>query len=98
MIDIDNETLETIKNVLVKFPQVSEAFVFGSRALGTAKIGSDIDIALKGKLDLTLTQKIRYLLNEEGPLAYFFDVIDYETIDNKTLKDHIDTYGEAFYP
>ena len=40
--------------VFARYPQISRAVLFGSRAMGTHKPGSDIDIALFGKEELTL--------------------------------------------
>lgn len=45
--------LGEIIKVLHSFPEVKQAILFGSRAKGTYKRGSDVDIALQGK-DITL--------------------------------------------
>ena len=36
-------------------------------------------------------------LNEEYPLPYFFDVLNYDDIANDKLKEHIDTVGKEIY-
>ncbi|MDP3975544.1 MAG: nucleotidyltransferase domain-containing protein [bacterium] len=89
-------------NLIIDFfrsiPNVEEAIVFGSRALGNARRGSDIDLALKGaKLQPDECVSIRQQLNEEHPLPYFFDVIHYATITNSELKSHIDRRGQVIY-
>lgn len=47
--------IEYIKKALIKFNEIEEAVVFGSRAMGNYKKGSDIDIVIIGEL---VTSKI----------------------------------------
>ncbi|MBP7282689.1 MAG: nucleotidyltransferase domain-containing protein [Leptospiraceae bacterium] len=90
--------IEWITRVLKVFPEIEEAIIFGSRAKGTEKPGSDIDIAIKGNLeDYRLTERLRLMLQEGLYLPYFFDIVDYERIENPALKDHIDRVGKLFY-
>mgnify|MGYP002785130797 CR=1 FL=1 len=89
--------IECIIDVFKAFPQVKKAYLFGSRAIGTHKVGSDVDIALIGKnIDQVITT-ISYTLNEETLLPYSFDLIDYETLTNADLKEHIDRVGALLY-
>lgn len=49
--------LKIIILVLEKFPDIEKAILFGSRAMGRQKRGSEIDIALKGNsLETTVSQ------------------------------------------
>ncbi|AQQ71199.1 putative nucleotidyltransferase [Limihaloglobus sulfuriphilus] len=41
--------ISRIQGVLKDFPNVQRAMIYGSRAMGTYKRGSDIDLALYGK-------------------------------------------------
>lgn len=94
---LNEDELTEIINVLKAFPEVEQAWIFGSRALKTYKRGSDIDIAIFGShLDLIITA-ISYRCNEELLLPYFFDIVDYNGITNKELKEHIDRVGIPFY-
>ena len=90
--------LDVIREVLERFPDVVSAWVYGSRALGTQKSGSDVDIALKGK-DITrnTVTRISALLNEESPLPYHFDITSYHAINKPQLKEHIDRFGMLLY-
>jgi predicted nucleotidyltransferase len=45
---LTHSDLHAIKQVLAKYPQIEQAIIFGSRAKGNYKPGSDVDIALKG--------------------------------------------------
>jgi len=90
--DIDN-----IQNALIQFPEIEQALVFGSRAKGNSKPGSDVDLAVKGsEITPETITRLRSTLNDM-PLPYFFDVIDYKGIENKDLTDHIDRVAKTIY-
>ena len=81
-----------------EFPNVKEAIIFGSRAKGNFKNGSDVDIALKGEnINLEIVSNISYRLNEETVLPYKFDVLDYQSINNSKLTEHINRIGISVY-
>jgi uncharacterized protein len=78
-----------------RFPAIAEAKIFGSRAMGNYKNGSDIDLAVFGPgLDVTTIRKLSTLLNEELPIPHHVDVVWYDDCENADLKAHIDAYGE----
>jgi len=87
-----------LTEALVKFPEIEKAVIFGSRAIGNYKPGSDVDLALYGeKITHTTVLRLRSLLNDDLPLPYFFDVAHYENIKNENLKQHIDEEGKEFF-
>lgn len=90
--------IATLTDTLSREPRVKKAFIFGSRAKGNFKHGSDVDIALKGN-DLTFEDisRISYLLNEETNIPYKFDVLNYHSINEPALTAHIDRVGIEFY-
>lgn len=91
--DIDN-----IIQVLSKYNKVESALIFGSRAKGNYKNGSDVDIALNGiEIDFDTLAKISYLLNEESAMPYKFDVLNYSSIKEPALTEHIDRVGVEIY-
>lgn len=73
---------------------VVKAVIFGSRAMGNYKRGSDIDIALIGTEKIL---KINDILNEESPMPYFFDLIAYDCISNENLREHINSQGKVIF-
>lgn len=87
-----------ILKVLDKFPEIESARIFGSRAKGNFKAGSDIDIVIYGH-DCTdqTSMQLKAVLNEQEPIPYFVDVINYRTITNADLKDHIDRVSIVLY-
>lgn len=89
--------IEEIIQVFRSHPEIDEVIIFGSRAKKTFQKSSDIDLALKGKISFELLTKIKYQLEEETHLPYFFDVVDYANLKSKELKGDIDQYGEVLY-
>ena len=86
--------IETIIAILEKYPKVEFAYIFGSRAKGNFKNGSDVDIALKGvALDFDTISQISYILNEETQMPYKFDILNYHSINEPALVEHIDRVG-----
>ncbi len=95
---LTDEDLETITAVLGQHPAVETALIFGSRAKGTQRRGSDVDIALKGpQIDYRTVAEISDFLNEETIMPYHFDLLSYHAIDNPNLIGHIDRVGIVFY-
>ena len=94
----ENDLQETI-SVLKQFPEVEQALIFGSRAKGNYKNGSDVDLALKGsELTFATATRISYLLNEETQMPYTFDVVQFKTITSPELIEHINRVGIFIYP
>lgn len=94
---ISAEYWKKINDTLSHFPHIEKAVLFGSRAKGTYKKFSDIDIALIGNnIDtddlLKLNTEIDDLL-----LPYEFDFCIYKNITSKELKDHIERWGTVVY-
>lgn len=85
--------IEFIKQTFAE-NEVKKAIIFGSRAMGNYKKGSDIDIAIIGASKILTLNDI---LNEESPMPYFFDLIDYENISNENLIEHINAKGKVIY-
>lgn len=89
--------LEDIIKTLKQFDNINEAIIFGSRAKGNYKHGSDVDIAIKGDIDFKTVTHLSYLLNEESLMPYKFDIVNYAGIHHHDLKEHIDRIGISIY-
>ncbi|MFQ5455411.1 MAG: restriction endonuclease subunit S, partial [Nitrospirota bacterium] len=87
---------KTIRDVLSSYQEVETAMIFGSRAMNTFEAGSDVDIALKGKVPRSTIVSIKSEL-EDTTLPYFFDILDYASINEPKLKEQIDKHGKIFY-
>lgn len=95
---LTQQDIDIIISVISEFPEVEQALIFGSRAIGSYRNGSDVDIALKGKeLDMSIISHVSYRLNEETSLPYLFDVLNYHTITSSELTEHIDRVGVSIY-
>ncbi len=91
------DIIEKINTVFAGFHLVDEVVIYGSRAKGNFKNGSDIDFSLKGdKLSLKELNKISNVL-DDLLLPYTFDLSIYHNIDNPDLSEHISRVGKLFY-
>ena len=94
---LEDSTIEKICSVFDQFPSISKAVLYGSRAKGNYKKGSDIDLCLVGKdIDQVLIYRIEQSL-DDLLLPYQFDLSAYSSLSNKDLIDHIDRIGVIFY-
>ena len=92
-----DDDIQKIRSVLVKYPAVEEAILYGSRAKGNYRNGSDIDLTLIGNdLDLTKLLRIKTEL-DELLLPYKIDISIFHKIDNNDLVEHINRVGKVFY-
>lgn len=95
---ISDKSYNLIITSFLKYPEVESVIVFGSRAKGNFKSGSDIDLAIKGEHCTEQTAfNLSVFLNEELPIPYHIDIVYYNDLDNKDLKEHIDRVGKLFY-
>lgn len=92
------DTIARINGVLAAHPEIEQAVLYGSRAKGNYRAGSDIDLCLKGDA-LTLTQLLK-IENELDDLLlpYKIDLSLHHALDNPELIDHIRRIGVVFYP
>ena len=95
---LSDAQFDELIQILTTYPEIEEAVLFGSRALGTYKEASDVDIALKGeKVTAALAAKLKYRMEEETYQPFFYDFVAYPTITNEALKGHIDGKGVCIY-
>ena len=98
MTGLSEAELEVLRGVFARFPQIEEVMLFGSRARGSHRTSSDVDLAIKGKnITIDTLAKLRYILEEEANLPYFFDVVVYDGVGNEKLKRVIDVSGTNIY-
>jgi len=95
---IYERSLNLILDSFNNFPQIQKVILFGSRAMGNFKQGSDIDLAIFGKnIDFEITSRLHALLNEDLPIPYFVDVVNFNSIKEEDLKKHILNEGVIFF-
>jgi uncharacterized protein len=90
-------TVATIRRILAESPAVEKALIYGSRAKGNYRPGSDIDLTLFGKgLDLDLLGEIAARL-DESPIPYQVDLSIFDQLGHAGLREHIERVGKVFY-
>ena len=95
---ISDKSLSIIIETIKTYKEIEKAVLFGSRAKGNHKKGSDIDIALYGETaDEKLALILKSKLNEETLIPYFCDVISVDLLNNFNLMEHIERVGKVFY-
>jgi predicted nucleotidyltransferase len=94
---LKEKDLTLINEVFSAFTQLEEAVIYGSRAKGNFRPGSDIDLTLKGvEMNLDIMNKISLSL-DNLMLPYIFDLSVYDHIRNPDLLEHISRVGIIFY-
>ncbi len=91
---LSDKDMMLIRQAIQMLPEIEQVILFGSRAKGTYKKGSDVDLAIKGRaVNYDTALHLARILNEEMPLPYFFDVVNYHSITETLLLQHIDRVG-----
>lgn len=91
-------TIEKICGVFAKFPQVEKAVLYGSRAKGNYKNGSDIDLTLYGGSDLTLNVLYKIATElDDLLLPYTIDLSIFGQLTDPEFIEHIQRVGLVFY-
>ena len=90
--------IQKIHAVFVRYPQVEKAVLYGSRAKGTYKNGSDIDLTLRGGTDLTLNVLCKITNDlDDLFLPYTIDLSSFHDISAPDLIGHIQQVGVTVY-
>lgn len=90
------EEIDGIRRTLAAHPEVIKAIIYGSRALGTHRAGSDIDLTLIGEFGWSALQQIETELDNLD-LPYTIDLSIESQIENKSLLEHIRKHGQTLY-
>ncbi|MBV1928425.1 MAG: nucleotidyltransferase domain-containing protein [Gammaproteobacteria bacterium] len=94
---LDCTTINLIHLVFKKYREVSQVLIYGSRAKGGFRRGSDIDLVVLGEgLTESLLAAIRFDLDDLNT-PYLFDISLFENLDSPSLQEHIARVGKVFY-
>ncbi|MCM2318408.1 Predicted nucleotidyltransferase [Geopseudomonas sagittaria] len=89
--------VEKLREVFRGWPQIRRAMLYGSRAKGNYRPGSDIDLTVEGE-DLSLSQLLAIESQiDDLLLPWMVDLSLRKDIDNPELLDHIERVGVLFY-
>ena len=86
-----------IRGVFAAHAEVEKALLYGSRAKGNYKTGSDIDLTMCG-VDLNHSILLKILDElDDLLLPWMIDLSIFRQIDNVSLREHIERVGVVFY-
>ena len=90
--------LTYLKTTFQRFPEIERVLVFGSRAKGTHRPGSDIDLAVSGTgVSRATLLRLGLILEEESPMPFRFDLVHGDALENSALRAQIEGTGQLLY-
>lgn len=94
---LPDQVIERIQSVFARYPQITRVVLYGSRAKGNFRDGSDIDLTIEGA-DVTLSMMLA-IENELDDLLlpYKIDLSLRHQIEDPDVMDHIARVGLVFY-
>lgn len=94
---LTEDQINEIRDVFVANGNIENVLLFGSRAKGNFKPGSDVDLALKGER-VTIQDQLDILRKlDELNFPMKFDVIIYNQISDPDVIEHINRIGVSFF-
>ena len=97
MYGIEDSTFRKLISIFKEQKDIDKVVLYGSRAKGNYREGSDIDLTILGK---NLSLKSIYDIEEKVEdllLPYHIDLSIYDQIDNQDLIEHIKRVGQILY-
>lgn len=97
MYGMTDEELELLCSLFARQKEIEQVILYGSRAKGTNKLFSDVDITLLG-VGLSRSHLNRLLADiDDSSLPYFFDISILSKITNPNLIEQIEKTGVVLY-
>ncbi|RYE34272.1 MAG: nucleotidyltransferase domain-containing protein [Sphingobacteriaceae bacterium] len=94
---LKEETIIKIISVFALHPEVEEVVIYGSRAKGNYRNGSDLDLTLTGSaLNNDILTKINQEIDDLNT-PYLFDISIFRNLNSPDLEAHIKRIGQVFY-
>lgn len=93
-------TLAKIRHTLAQHPNIQRAVIYGSRAKGNYKPGSDIDLTLFAVPGQDIDyRELADILDEVDDLLlpYTMDLSVFDKLNHEGLREHIERVGKVFY-
>ncbi|MBS0422987.1 MAG: nucleotidyltransferase domain-containing protein [Proteobacteria bacterium] len=90
-------TLEKLNTVFAQHHAIDSVLIYGSRAKGNFRAGSDIDLTIKGdEIPFAEFMQIEDQI-DDLMLPYTVDLSQYRQLENTGLIAHIDQVGVTIY-
>ncbi len=96
MFGIYPKSYQEIISILEKYESIEKVIIYGSRAKGNYKEGSDIDITLFGNITKEDFNTL-WLEIDDSYIPYKFDISIYNNLNSEELKEHINRVGKIFF-
>lgn len=94
---LSDKVILSVNSVFKKYSSIEKVILYGSRAKGNYRTGSDIDLTIySNDSSHALLSKVLVDL-DELLLPYKIDLSFYNDIGNDSLKEHINRVGIVFY-
>jgi len=91
------QILQKLKSVFAQHITIDSVLIYGSRAKGNYRNGSDIDLTIKGnEIPFTELMQIENQI-DDLMLPYTVDLSQYSQLENTDLIAHIDRVGVAIF-
>lgn len=97
MYGLSDLTINDLHNVFRRYPNIKKVVIFGSRAKGNYREGSDIDLALIGDNINAAQISDIYMNIEDLGLLYKVDILDYPKYKDTPIGEHITRVAKPFY-
>lgn len=94
---LSEKTMEKFHSVFKKYSEVEQVLIYGSRAKGNYREGSDIDLTLVGNhISDKILSSIKVDIDELNT-PYLVDVSVFHHLKSASLIEHIQSVGKEFY-
>lgn len=93
---LSEDDIARLWGVFERYSKIDQVLLYGSRAKGNYRPGSDIDLTLMGEIDWPTFNQLTTEL-DDLLLPYQIDLSIYQHIDNDELKAHIQRHGQVMY-
>ncbi|MEK6301979.1 MAG: nucleotidyltransferase domain-containing protein [Acidobacteriota bacterium] len=97
-IALRDKDIEALCGALSRFPSVQEVRVFGSRATGSARRASDLDLAISAPNATAEEWADLFEALEQAPIIYELDLVRLDQTANARLLEKIEREGITVYP
>jgi len=96
MFGLPDKTINLINQIFEKYSGIEKVIIYGSRARGDYRNGSDIDLTIIGDVSIKDRTHISELIYDL-PIPYMCDLSIFKNIKNENLVEHIERVGQVFY-
>ena len=95
---LPRRTMDSMQNIFRKYGNIKQVILYGSRAKGNYRYGSDIDLTLKTDETFTHKHLLRVISDfDDSDIPYLADISIFDTLTNENLKKHINQAGKVIF-